>query len=137
MKLLPIVANYDELCFLYQTHGALFYTTNCIAPERVLYFKPSFKAVSNSRKCRGELLVYSLLYFSAYITQKCDSIGLIRYKHVPVLPNSNTILHTLIIPCVCVPAPRSINRQRLVAHSTAMESIQAESEPIDEEDDVP
>ncbi|XP_049283582.1 putative PIP5K1A and PSMD4-like protein isoform X9 [Anopheles funestus] len=32
---------------------------------------------------------------------------------------------------------RSINRQRLVAHSTAMESIQAESEPIDEEDDVP
>lgn len=32
---------------------------------------------------------------------------------------------------------RSINRQRVVAHSTAMESIQAESEPIDEEDDVP
>ena len=32
---------------------------------------------------------------------------------------------------------RSINRQRLVAHSTAMESIQAESEPIDEEGDVP
>ncbi|XP_055374548.1 phosphatidylinositol 4-phosphate 5-kinase type-1 alpha isoform X3 [Condylostylus longicornis] len=32
---------------------------------------------------------------------------------------------------------RSFNRQRLVAHSTAMESIQAESEPIDEEDDVP
>lgn len=32
---------------------------------------------------------------------------------------------------------RSMNRQRLVAHSTAMESIQAESEPIDEEDDVP
>lgn len=32
---------------------------------------------------------------------------------------------------------RSINRQRLVAHSTAMESIQAESEPIDDEDDVP
>lgn len=32
---------------------------------------------------------------------------------------------------------RSVNRQRLVAHSTAMESIQAESEPIDEEEDVP
>lgn len=32
---------------------------------------------------------------------------------------------------------RSINRQRLVAHSTAMESIQAESEPIDEEEDAP
>lgn len=32
---------------------------------------------------------------------------------------------------------RSINRQRLVAHSTAMESIQAESEPIDEQEDVP
>lgn len=32
---------------------------------------------------------------------------------------------------------RSINRQRLVAHSTAMESIQAESEPIDDEEDVP
>lgn len=32
---------------------------------------------------------------------------------------------------------KSINRQRLVAHSTAMESIQAESEPIDDEDDVP
>lgn len=32
---------------------------------------------------------------------------------------------------------RSINRQRLVAHSTAMESIQAESEPIDDEGDVP
>ncbi|XP_043283754.1 phosphatidylinositol 4-phosphate 5-kinase type-1 beta-like isoform X2 [Venturia canescens] len=32
---------------------------------------------------------------------------------------------------------KSINRQRLVAHSTAMESIQAESEPIDEEDDIP
>ncbi|XP_022909795.1 phosphatidylinositol 4-phosphate 5-kinase type-1 alpha-like isoform X14 [Onthophagus taurus] len=31
---------------------------------------------------------------------------------------------------------RSI-KQRLVHHSTAMESIQAESEPIDEEDDVP
>ncbi|KAL9913919.1 phosphatidylinositol 4-phosphate 5-kinase type-1 alpha isoform X6 [Glossina fuscipes] len=29
------------------------------------------------------------------------------------------------------------NRQRLVAHSTAMESIQAESEPIDDEDDMP
>ncbi|XP_065344165.1 phosphatidylinositol 4-phosphate 5-kinase type-1 gamma-like isoform X4 [Cloeon dipterum] len=48
-------------------------------------------------------------------------------------------------PAVSVAAPsgtslnrsRSINRQRLVAHSTAMESIQAESEPIDEEDDVP
>jgi 1-phosphatidylinositol-4-phosphate 5-kinase len=32
---------------------------------------------------------------------------------------------------------RSINRQRLVAHSTALESIQAESEPVDAEDDVP
>lgn len=32
---------------------------------------------------------------------------------------------------------RSINRQKLVAHSTALESIQAESEPIDEEEDVP
>lgn len=32
---------------------------------------------------------------------------------------------------------RSINKQRLVAHSTAMESIQAESEPIDEDDDTP
>ncbi|XP_011202101.2 phosphatidylinositol 4-phosphate 5-kinase type-1 alpha [Bactrocera dorsalis] len=32
---------------------------------------------------------------------------------------------------------KSANRQRLVAHSTAMESIQAESEPIDDEDDVP
>jgi len=32
---------------------------------------------------------------------------------------------------------RSVNRQKLVAHSTALESIQAESEPIDEEDDVP
>jgi len=32
---------------------------------------------------------------------------------------------------------KSINRQRLVAHSTALESIQAESEPIDAEDDVP
>lgn len=32
---------------------------------------------------------------------------------------------------------KSINRQRLVAHSTAMESIQADSEPIDLQDDVP
>ncbi|XP_055373566.1 phosphatidylinositol 4-phosphate 5-kinase type-1 beta-like [Condylostylus longicornis] len=32
---------------------------------------------------------------------------------------------------------KSFNRQRLVAHSTAMESIQAESEPNDEDDDVP
>ncbi|KAH0955692.1 hypothetical protein HN011_001945 [Eciton burchellii] len=32
---------------------------------------------------------------------------------------------------------RSINRQKIVAHSTAMESIQAESEPIDEEAGVP
>ncbi|XP_004444526.2 phosphatidylinositol 4-phosphate 5-kinase type-1 alpha isoform X2 [Drosophila pseudoobscura] len=32
---------------------------------------------------------------------------------------------------------KSVNRQRLVAHSTAMESIQAESEPIDDEEDVP
>lgn len=32
---------------------------------------------------------------------------------------------------------RSINRQRLVAHSTAMESIQADAEPIDEEEHVP
>ncbi|XP_075219552.1 phosphatidylinositol 4-phosphate 5-kinase 59B isoform X2 [Lycorma delicatula] len=32
---------------------------------------------------------------------------------------------------------RSLTRAKLVAHSTAMESIQAESEPIDEEDDVP
>lgn len=32
---------------------------------------------------------------------------------------------------------KSINRQKLVAHSTALESIQAESEPIDAEDDVP
>ncbi|KAL0267949.1 UNVERIFIED_CONTAM: hypothetical protein PYX00_010072 [Menopon gallinae] len=32
---------------------------------------------------------------------------------------------------------KSINRQRLVAHSTAMESIQAASEPIDQQDDIP
>ena len=32
---------------------------------------------------------------------------------------------------------RSVNRTKLVAHSTALESIQAESDPIDEEDDVP
>ena len=32
---------------------------------------------------------------------------------------------------------KSINKQRLAAYSTAMESIQAEVEPIDEEDDVP
>ncbi|XP_055916837.1 phosphatidylinositol 4-phosphate 5-kinase type-1 alpha isoform X2 [Eupeodes corollae] len=32
---------------------------------------------------------------------------------------------------------RSMNRQRLVAHSTAMESIQAVDETIDEEEDVP
>lgn len=32
---------------------------------------------------------------------------------------------------------KSINRQRLAAYSTAMESIQAEVEPIDEEEDVP
>ncbi|RWS27334.1 phosphatidylinositol 4-phosphate 5-kinase type-1 alpha-like protein [Leptotrombidium deliense] len=32
---------------------------------------------------------------------------------------------------------KSINRQRLAAYSTAMESIQAEAEPIDEDDDVP
>lgn len=32
---------------------------------------------------------------------------------------------------------RSINRHKLVAHSTAMESIQADSDPIDEEDQVP
>ncbi|XP_012525827.2 phosphatidylinositol 4-phosphate 5-kinase type-1 alpha isoform X12 [Monomorium pharaonis] len=41
------------------------------------------------------------------------------------------------IGAVALNRSRSINRQRLVAHSTAMESIQAESEPIDEEDDVP
>ncbi|XP_034946774.1 phosphatidylinositol 4-phosphate 5-kinase type-1 alpha isoform X6 [Chelonus insularis] len=41
------------------------------------------------------------------------------------------------IGAVALNRTRSINRQRLVAHSTAMESIQAESEPIDEEDDVP
>ncbi|CAG7786903.1 unnamed protein product [Allacma fusca] len=32
---------------------------------------------------------------------------------------------------------KSINRQKLVAHSTALESIQAESEPIDADEDVP
>lgn len=32
---------------------------------------------------------------------------------------------------------KSINKGRLAAYSTAMESIQAEAEPIDEEDDVP
>ncbi|CAG0884756.1 unnamed protein product [Darwinula stevensoni] len=32
---------------------------------------------------------------------------------------------------------KSMNRQRLVAHSTAMESIQAESEPIDEDESLP
>uniref|UniRef100_T1J4I1 PIPK domain-containing protein n=1 Tax=Strigamia maritima TaxID=126957 RepID=T1J4I1_STRMM len=32
---------------------------------------------------------------------------------------------------------KSINRQKLVAHSTAMEAIQADVEPIDEEEDVP
>lgn len=32
---------------------------------------------------------------------------------------------------------KSMNRQRLAAYSTAMESIQAEVEPIDEEEDVP
>ena len=31
----------------------------------------------------------------------------------------------------------SVNRQNMASHSTALESIQAESEPIDEEDDVP
>ncbi|XP_067211261.1 phosphatidylinositol 4-phosphate 5-kinase type-1 alpha isoform X9 [Linepithema humile] len=41
------------------------------------------------------------------------------------------------IGAIALNRSRSINRQRLVAHSTAMESIQAESEPIDEEDDVP
>lgn len=41
------------------------------------------------------------------------------------------------VGAVALNRSRSINRQRLVAHSTAMESIQAESEPIDEEDDVP
>lgn len=41
------------------------------------------------------------------------------------------------IGAVALNRSRSINRQKLVAHSTAMESIQAESEPIDEEDDVP
>lgn len=32
---------------------------------------------------------------------------------------------------------RSTNRQKLVAHSTAMESIQAESNPIDEIENLP
>lgn len=32
---------------------------------------------------------------------------------------------------------KSLNKQRLAAYSTAMESIQAQVEPIDEEDDVP
>lgn len=32
---------------------------------------------------------------------------------------------------------KSVNRTRVTAYSTAMESIQAEAEPIDEEDDVP
>lgn len=32
---------------------------------------------------------------------------------------------------------KSINKARLAAYSTAMESIQAQAEPIDEEDDVP
>ena len=32
---------------------------------------------------------------------------------------------------------KSINKARLAAYSTAMESIQAEAEPIDEEEDVP
>ena len=32
---------------------------------------------------------------------------------------------------------RSMNRQKLVAHSTAMESIQAESDPIDEVENLP
>lgn len=41
------------------------------------------------------------------------------------------------IGAVALNRSRSINRQRLVAHSTAMESIQAESEPIDEDEDVP
>lgn len=41
------------------------------------------------------------------------------------------------VGAVALNRSRSINRQRLVAHSTAMESIQAESEPIDEDDDTP
>lgn len=45
------------------------------------------------------------------------------------------VLHLRVI--VVYLLGRSINRQRIVAHSTAMESIQAESEPIDEEEDVP
>lgn len=32
---------------------------------------------------------------------------------------------------------KSVNKARVTAYSTAMESIQAEAEPIDEEDDVP
>lgn len=32
---------------------------------------------------------------------------------------------------------KSINKARLAAYSTAMESIQAQAEPIDEEEDVP
>jgi len=32
---------------------------------------------------------------------------------------------------------KSINRHKLVAHSTALESIQAQSDPIDADEDVP
>jgi hypothetical protein len=32
---------------------------------------------------------------------------------------------------------KSINKQRIAAYSTAMESIQADVEPIDQEEDIP
>lgn len=51
--------------------------------------------------------------------------------------NKSLLLNFLAYVCYLSALHRSINRQRLVAHSTAMESIQAESEPIDEEEDVP
>lgn len=41
------------------------------------------------------------------------------------------------VAAIALNRSKSINRQRLVAHSTAMESIQADSEPIDVQDDVP
>lgn len=55
-------------------------------------------------------------------------------EHAPVAGTSSGASGTSHPPLA---RSRSINRQKLVAHSTALESIQAESEPIDEEDDVP
>ncbi|CAH1128014.1 unnamed protein product [Ceutorhynchus assimilis] len=128
-------------------------------PDGILMEADTHKALVNTiqRDCRVlesfKIMDYSLLLAIHNLDQaqreKLEKNSHTNLEHVPqdgdVGGPSNRMLYEerererddRIGASALLNRSKSINRQRLVAHSTAMESIQAESEPIDEDDDTP